>query len=278
MLQKEHFLISTSPKVMVRIYHYLTALLAFFPFLLFAQMPTDAVHLLSGQTYEGIVIEQRPGISIQLWHLPQGDTLIFTMDEIERITRILPSFVPSATTDSLTPALLTVPFHRNVVMVHACIGGGDYPFGGLGLTLSRRLGQQGKTWVGFDARYIGNTATGGNDFGIDAIQNFPLLADLRQEFRRSKNGRFSILVFVEVGYVISITGNSVDQYGEIKYGNGWAFHPGIAFKINLSRNAGLMLDLGWMHHTGSRHWLPPATVPDDVKTWNNGLVRGSIFF
>lgn len=245
------------------------------PALSLSQTPSDEVHLLSGLVHKGIVIEQKPGESIRLLRLPQGDTLTFAMDEIDRITRILPVAESQTKPPSLNQSPVEPQFNsrQNIVMVQGSIGGGDYSFEGFGLTLSHRLNARGKTWLGLGVHYIGYT-----DEGADAVQIFPLMADFRQEFNRSRNGRFSTQVFLDAGYVFSITGNGADQYGEFKYGNGWAFNPGIAFKINILRNAGLMLDIGWMHHGGPRQWLPPTDEMKDYKNWNNILFRGSLFF
>jgi hypothetical protein len=163
---------------------------------------------------------------------------------------------------------------RNFISLNYSMGGGDYPCAGLGIALNHRLANK-KTWVGLGAHYIGYTV---DDEFRDDVQIFPIMLDLKHEFSLSQDGRFSTFVFLDGGYVVSITGNDVDAYGEFEYGNGWAINPGIAFKFNILRNFGAMLDVSWMHHTSSRYWLSPDIDRQDIKHWNIGLVRGSIFF
>ena len=165
---------------------------------------------------------------------------------------------------------------KNYVFFSGSIGGGDYPFAGLGINLSHQL-SNGKTWIGAGAHYIGNTGDGSGIGGFDPIQVFPLMADLRHTFMQSPDGRFSTLLIVDGGYVVSITENGDDADGEYEYLNGWAINPGIGFRFNIFENMGLMIDITWLHHSSPRVWLAPVEKKDH-KHWDLGLVRGSIFF
>ncbi len=179
------------------------------------------------------------------------------------------------------PLLDSVPNPKskeNYLFVSGCVGGGDYPFAGFGLTLSHKTGQDGKSYAGIGVHYIGNTIGGENALEREEfVQIIPLMLDYRQEFKRSANGKASILLFLDAGYVFTLTGNEVDQTGEYEYKNGWAINPGISFKFNLFRQAGLMLDLGWMRHNSHLKWLPPSDKTGRKK-WDLGMARLSLFF
>lgn len=250
-----------------------------------APAPTDAVHLVSGKMYSGIVIEQKPGESIRLWHLPEGDTLLLPMDEIERIVKILPQANTVSTSGpvaakssgagmSMTESKADYNTKRYYVMVHGMTGGGNYSFAGFGVSLSYLLSNH-KTSLGLGAHYIGDNSTG--NFTLETVQMFPIMAEFRHEFKTSANGRFGTALYCNAGYVVNITGNANDQNGEIEYKNGWALNPGIGLRMNILRNLGLMLDLGWMHHVNRLNWLPPA-VQSEQKSWNNFILRGTLFF
>jgi len=162
---------------------------------------------------------------------------------------------------------------RNFISLSGNIGGGDYPFAGLGLMLSRQF-FNGKTMIGIRAEYIGNTYYWEY---IDPVQVFPVMLDVRQKFMESRDGRFSTFVIADAGYVVSITGNDVDEFGPYEYGNGWGVSPGIGFRFNIFENVGLMLDFQWFHHAHTKIWELDSKEKE-WKHWNTGLVRGSVFF
>jgi hypothetical protein len=165
---------------------------------------------------------------------------------------------------------------RNYVFVNACIGGGDFPFKGLGLNLSRQF-FNGKTMAGIGAHYIGDTGDGSSIGGFDPIQIFPLMVDIRQTFMESPNGRFSTQLIADAGYVIRINGHNSNSEGSYEYQNGWAINPGISFRLNVFKNMGVMLDITWLHLISSREWLVPVEKKDHIH-WDVGLVRMNVFF
>lgn len=176
-------------------------------------------------------------------------------------------------TDHLEPEL----FHtkNKFVLINGGIGGGNYPFNSLGISLNYQF-IRSKTMVGAGAQYIGNTSDG--MFGEkDPVQTFPLMVDVRQTFMESENGRFATYIFAATGYVISITSNGESEEGEYEYFNGWGFNPGIGFRYNVFKNTGLMLDLTWFHHSHPRKWLEPV-IKEDKKHWNLMLIRANVFF
>ncbi len=131
--------------------------------------------------------------------------------------------------------------------------------------------------AGVSFQYIGTTSDG-TWSGIDDIQVFPIMLDIRQRFMESKSGRFATFLIVSGGYVVSITGNDEDAEGNsFQYNNGWGINPGIGFRFNIFENVGAMLDLTWFHHSHPREWLPPVEQTDH-KHWDVGLARLNIFF
>ena len=241
----------------------------------FGQTPLDAVYLKSGESFEGLIIEQRPGDSIQLWRLSQNDTLAFAMEDIERITRtILPPEQPVLLVEQPLRLYRTKP---NYVFASASAGGGDYPFLGGGLTLTHRLARYEKASVGLSVHYIGNKEHGYETNRVDFVKIIPLMLDLRHEFSRTRDNRFSTHVFADAGYAFNFTANSSNEYGEYEYGNGWIVHPGISFQFALLSDFGFFAEIGWVHHTSRRTWLPPVERTD-IKAWNTILFRGGVFF
>ena len=163
---------------------------------------------------------------------------------------------------------------RNFMMLHIGTGGGDYPFASLGLNLGRHF-FDGNTILGIGAHYIGNTATV-DWIGIDDVQVFPVMLDIRQKFMESQNGRFSSFVTFDGGYVVSITGGDEDEFGPYEFKNGWAINPGVAFRFNVFNNVGIMADLSWMHHGGPKEWT--LIDRNEWKWWDTFWFRGNIFF
>ena len=164
---------------------------------------------------------------------------------------------------------------RNFMMINVCLGGGEYPFGGLGITLSRTF-YNGNTMLGVGAHYIGNTISD-NFQDLDELQYFPIMLDLRQKFMKSKDDRFATYVIFDGGYVVSISSNDSNMYGEYEYLNGWAINPGVSARFNIFNNIGVMMDVTWFHHWGPRQWLPPVERRD-VDSWDLALIRWSLFF
>jgi hypothetical protein len=165
---------------------------------------------------------------------------------------------------------------RNYVFVNACAGGGDFPFQGIGLNLSRQF-FNGKTMAGIGAHYIGDTGDGSGIGGFDPIQIFPLMVDIRQTFMESPDGRFSTQLIADAGYVIRINGHNSNDEGSYEYRNGWAINPGVSFRFNILKNLGIMLDVTWLHHSAPQVWSPPVEKKGH-KHWDVGLVRMNVLF
>jgi hypothetical protein len=208
----------------------------------------------------------------------------FKVSRIFSVTKCLVSIflwlqswsIVNAQTDTTEQAIPTYNTKKNFVMMSASVGGGDYPFAGLGLSINRQF-FNGNTIAGISFQYIGNTVQG-NWTGINDIQMFPIMLDIRQRFMESPNGQFTTFLIISGGYVVMDPGSDSDVDGNpFDYKNGWAINPGIGFRFNIFKNTGLMIDLTWLHHDSPREWQAPVSY-SDRKHWDVGLVRGSIFF
>lgn len=169
-------------------------------------------------------------------------------------------------------------YRENHLMISGHAGGGDYPFAGFGITLMHQKSASQKSYWGFGVHYISNTIHG--EYSLErqeSVQIFPILLDYRKEFSRINHGKFATYLFLDAGYVVSITGNERDQDGEYKYGNGWAINPGISFKYDLTKNTGIILDLGWFRHNSKLKWLPPVEKKGRKK-WDLAMARLSFLF
>lgn len=170
-----------------------------------------------------------------------------------------------------------LPFNQKptTVSLFGSLGGGDYPFGGLGIKLQRRVFND--NWIaGVSAEYIGSTAPGIHP-GPDPVQVFPIMADLRYKFTSTHDNRFSTHIGLQAGYIISITQNGMDEYGPYQYHHGFGLMPVISFKFNVFKDAGVFADLGWLHQRHRREYFGSLhSYPS--KVWNQAVIRAGIFF
>lgn len=234
---------------------------------------TDAVHLHSGQTHRGIVVEQKPGESIRLWRIAEGDTLTFDMEQIERIAKLLP--VAEASPAALIPP--TTPsgsaFNNNpwTTALQFSTGGGDHSLGGLGAVVQRNFNKQ-RSALGVGLTYVGDV----NDYGTNSLG---LTASGSHELSTSRKGRLGAIAFMDLGYSFNLGGQFFDEqaFADVRYGNGLHLHTGLRFRVNVLRNAGLWLDIGFLRHTST---LRTVANDDKVrqKAWNMAVLRGSVFF
>ncbi|MDX1910641.1 MAG: hypothetical protein SFV22_04100 [Saprospiraceae bacterium] len=144
------------------------------------------------------------------------------------------------------------------------------------MILERILGRSRITMLGVSASYFGMSATVEDNY-VDDVQVIPLMLDFRQAFYRSDNDRFSTWLFVDAGYVFSITGNEMDVEGEFEFGDGWGINSGISIRHHTFSKAGFALDLGWFRHTSRMKWLPPSEKSGQ-RAWNLGMARLTFFF
>jgi hypothetical protein len=257
----------------------LTAIICLQGFYILAaqQEPVDKVILLNGDTHTGWVVEQKPGEYIKLLLFPGQDTLQFDMEEIDRIVKILPvqqsTQMTAPESDGVFKASKTFNSRKAYVMIHGVAGGGDYAFGGFGLSFGANLNN--RTQVGISAHYLGQTSTN----TTPERQTFPVAVDARYAFAQSKSGRFSSVAAISTG--LNFAAKKVyfdeDSFELVNVGNGFYLNPSLGFKANIMENTGLMIDIGYQMHTASlvnrinREYL-------GARVWNTLMIRGSLFF
>jgi hypothetical protein len=235
--------------------------------------PQDAVYLLDAQAYQGLIIEQKPGEHIKLLRQPEGDTLQFEMEQIDRIAKILPAGAPEAT--AAAPAAPEQRFNQRLFypMIHGWMGGGDYAFQGLGISVNHRI--TGRAEAGLGVHYLGQTS----DNSPHQRQTIPLTADLRYAFSESRSGRFAASLALSTGYNFTLNREYFDprENVQVSVSDGWYFSPGLSFRANILPNAGLMLDLGYQLST-SRLDLADGGDQLGRRNWNNFALRAGLFF
>ncbi len=237
-----------------------------------APAAVDAVQLKSGKIHQGLIIEQTPGESIRLWRNPEADTLMFQMDEIDRIAKIV---VPPPTAGSpsmQTPASPARTFNDNPwkVALQASVGGGDYSLVGMGAAIQKSM-PGNRAWVGIGAYYIGDQ----NNYGTSTI---PIV--LHASYALNQSGkRFAALVFLDAGYSINLGGTKFDEIAQanLKHGNGLHTYGGLRFQVNALRNAGIWLDLGYLRHSSTIRF-EADNKKHSTQVWNAFMMRGSLFF
>lgn len=251
----------------------LAALGLLLPALAPAQKPADEVHLRSGARHQGIVIEQKPGESIRLLRLPQQDTLAFAMEDIERITRILPAEGSPVAQPPAVSAPAGRMFNDNpwVVSLHASTGGGTYSVTGFGAAVQKRLSDE-RALLGIGLQFLADQ----NNYGVNTL---PLTLNGAYELTRSKRGRLGSMAFLDLGYSVNFGGNYFDEttLAFVDYGNGLHLNTGIRFRINVLRNTGIWLDAGYLFHNSQ---LRNADTREKwgVKSWSVFLAKAAVFF
>lgn len=232
----------------------------------------DRVHLKSGQTHEGIIVEQKPGESVRLWRTASADTLTFEMEEIDRITKILTAPPGAAAAQTPPPVVVRCPFndHPWTLGVQFATGGGDYPAFGLSAALLKRFPQQHAA-LGLGIGYLGQEGGG--------VGTIPLTVQGTFEPASGLKGRLGAQTYLELGYSFNLGDQYFDERAqtEVRYGNGLHLNAGLRFRVNILRNTALCFDLGFARHTSA---LRAVATGDKVRTkaWNNILLRGSVFF
>jgi len=234
---------------------------------------TDVVHLKSGQTHLGIIIEQKPGESIRLWRTVEADTLTFAMDSIDRITKAAPATGTSATTPAVQTTAPSRGFNTNPLSValQVSTGGGDYSVVGFGAIIQKHFPEE-RAWAGIGLHLLG--AQNGN-----GVNTMPIVYHSSYEITSGGKGRLGTLGFLDLGYSVNLGSNYFDEIAQVnvKYGNGFYFNTGLRFRVNVLRNAGIWLDLGYLYQTSK---LRDVETDKKIrkKSWNVFQIKSAVFF
>jgi hypothetical protein len=233
-------------------------------------------------SHDGVILEQVPGERLVFYRLAQKDTLTINIENISRMIRLVPGIAENSAEVKENPikSRSFKPFNTApaYVMLHYATGGGsggDYIFHGFGLSVGANTywGLQ----VGFSAQYFSGESNVGQ--WQPSRQTVPLGLDARYIIKSAGNGRFTTLLAVSGGYNFTLNGQYYDEAYQtnFKIGNGVFFHPGIAFRVNLWQNTGLMFDIGYLFNSASLTHVASGEKTRQLA-WHNILLRGSFFF
>ncbi|MEM7575557.1 MAG: hypothetical protein AAF433_21815 [Bacteroidota bacterium] len=205
----------------------------------------DIVHLKNGQSYQGIIIEQKPGQYLRMLVLPDQDTTQLAYADIDRIARevIVPSEPVQAVSQDSSSSIISPAYFTNKqwIQIHSYLGAGDYSLGGLGVTISHALNQR---WLlGAGVHYISQT----NERPFRNQQFVALSADVKWRFSSSSDNRLATYLVFNGGYHLPFDRTfTVEPFAEeVRVTNTWYFNPSLGFRFNVFRNMGLMFDIGY---------------------------------
>lgn len=194
----------------------------------------DIVELKNGQIRQGTIVEQRPGYFLKLLRTPLNDTLTIKYSDIEAL-RITPQ---KETEETLTNSLdsknkLDVNHNKYSVLIPVFMGTGNWDYYGLGIGVLRKFTPQIQAGIGFH-----RTNSIGNHIEYTSTSIF---GELKYALQQSRNGRTSLLLSVAIG---------PNFYAYYKLANGIYFSPSIGYRINITKNTGLIIDLGYQYVGG----------------------------
>ncbi len=152
------------------------------------------------------------------------------------------------------------------------IGGGDWFTQGLGVGVFAKV--LPKLNAGISGYYYGDAG------GRAPIQQMiPLSAEVKYEFGTTEKGNGAMFAGTSIGYNFVL--NKQDQpdpnSNPIEIKNGLYFNPSIGYRLNFTKNTGIMLDLGYQLVRGNE---VDFETKDLIKTHaqNNILLKASLFF
>lgn len=197
------------------------------PSSLLADEYQDVVYLKNGSIIHGIIIEQIPGESIKIENVA-GDIFVFTMDEIEKITKEkISGEIEGPVITTLTPEKETKEYGNSGFMVISrCsfnfqLGNGGGGFFALGGVFGGRFG-----FVGIGGGIEGSIVSGGGgyeDYNYgESIGFLPIYGEIRFFFL--PNSGFKPIAFIDPGMIFTYHeyyGNDFDFF--ISAGSGIEF-------------------------------------------------------
>ncbi len=252
-------------------------MMIFFANSAFSQMKAvDKIFLTDNSSYEGIVIEQKPGEFIRLLRLPEKDTMTIEYENIERMTRLVSeeTGVNPAENDGIKKPGKVFNSRRTYGMVHGVTGGGDYAYAGFGLSFGANVNPDFQ--VGLGVHYFGQLS---DPVTGPSRQTFPLALDLRHTILKSKSGRFSTMLGISGGINFTVNGDYFDEvlFANMRMSNGYYFNPSLGLRMNILENLGLMLDVGYQYNN-SRIVNNQSGDKVGRADFHNVMIRGTMFF
>ena len=158
-------------------------------------------------------------------------------------------------------------------MVHVGLGGGDYSFTAMGVSVFRQINPT--VMAGISAQYFGEN---GKNSLLYKWQKIPLTFESMIDLKKYHNNRSSVYMKIGVGYSFTLNGSYYDpnEYIYKKVSDGWAFNPGLGYRINFLKNTGLNFDVSYHLIIDKLHDEQGAELAKNY--WNHILFRTSVFF
>ena len=158
-------------------------------------------------------------------------------------------------------------------MIHFGLGGGDYSFTALGVSVFRQINPC--VTAGISVHYFGEN---GRNVNFSKWQKIPITLETIMDLKKYKNNRSSLYFKIGAGYSLTLNGSYYDPNENIqkKVTNGWIVNPGIGYRFNILQNTGLNFDMSY------------NLIVDELENengeaysknyWNHILFRTSVFF
>lgn len=152
------------------------------------------------------------------------------------------------------------------------IGGGDWFTQGLGVGVLAKV--HPKLHTGISAYYYGDA---GGRAKID--QMIPLSAVAQYEFGTTEKGNGAFLVGTALGYnfVMNKVRESNPNLNKVEFKNGLYLNPSIGYRLNFTKNTGIILDLGYQLVQGNEVDFDTNDLIQK-HTQHNLLFKASLFF
>ena len=152
------------------------------------------------------------------------------------------------------------------------IGGGDWATRGMGIGLYAKI--LPSLYTGITGFYYGDTG------GKAKIQQIiPLSLDVQYEIGTTEKGNGAIFVASSIGYNFVLNKSYFDEQhstnGLVK--NGLYFNPSLGYRLNFSRNTGIVFDLGYQLAQGKGVDLDSKMFLQN-HVQHNILFKASLFF
>ncbi len=234
----------------------------------------DVVYINDSISHRGTVIEQKPGEYIRLLETASSDTLTFSMDEIDRLVRIpANSRLPEDGRAQLTES--SIPKHRISPVIYGATGGGDIPFGGGGIGFDYKIKKRIK--LGLGVFYFGETSRNRVATPIQ-WQRIPITVQFKYDLQQHFNNRGAFYMRTGLGYSVTLNPDYTDSdTAEPRtVTNGVYFNPAIGYRLNIYKNMGITLDVGYLLITDTR--IDERKEPLQNKSWDQAAVTATVYF
>jgi hypothetical protein len=242
----------------------------------------DIVTLKNGEELRGYIIEQKPGVYIRLLQSPLNDTLKIEFDQIEMLRTNVNQIKTKSESDStetkdLKLELSELRFNdrKHYVNFGVSRSGGEWNSVNMHLSALRTVSPNLQLGLGI------------NVLGYDGHINhdlqwvLPITLELRQVLRKMKNNRIANMLNLSAGYSVVIDGEyyagPTSPENFVVFKNGLFLNPSYGFRVNLSRNVGLIFEIGYQFN----RYKTIYNESDEflkIRSYHNMTIGAKLFF